>query len=309
MSEHKTFDHLPRGRAPVLGLASAVLLLVSGAPARAESLADLWAAARGKENFQQPDRAELRAAEDLFRRTLDGKEGTEALRQAWRELHWDYLPVRDGGADLVVVRELPEHRTGRGFYAFRRGHVPAIALEAPHGTDDLHTGRIALALFGQGETAAGAWNTVPRAGGDLAHLPDSYFQAFTRAFAAAHPHGLIVQLHGFEAAKRTSAAGMQADAIASNGTRQPPGWLLAVGQGLRASCTDTVKVYPIDIRELGGTTNAQAQLLQGLGHDGFLHVEMSLAFRQRLREEPKLREDFLKCITGVYRKERSDGKE
>src|SRR5690348_11091909 len=168
----------PPRRAPVLGVASAVLLLVSG-PARAEDLADLWAAARGKEDFQQPDRAELRAAEDLFRRTLDGKEETESLRRGWGELHCELLAVREGGADLAVVRELPEHRTGRGFYAFRRGPVPAIALEAPHGTDDLHTGRVALLLFGRGETAAVACNTVGRAAGDLAHLPDSYFQAFT----------------------------------------------------------------------------------------------------------------------------------
>src|SRR5690242_13291669 len=133
-------------RAPALGLASAVLLLVSGAPARAEGLTDLWADARGKEDFQQPDRAELRGAEDLFRRTLEGKEEPESLRRAWRELHCDLLALREAGMDLLVVRELPEHRTGRGFYVFRRGPAPAIALEAPHGTDDMHTGRVALLL-------------------------------------------------------------------------------------------------------------------------------------------------------------------
>jgi hypothetical protein len=283
----------------------AVLLLVSGVPARAESLTDLWAAARGKGEFQKPDREELRTAEKLFKSTLAGKEETAALKRSWKELHWD-LDVSSGDEDVLVLRELAEHRTGRGFYLFRRGKVPAIALEAPHGTDDLHTGQIALQLFGQGQAAAGAWNSLPRAGADLAHLPDSYFQAFTRAFAETHRSGIVLQLHGFEANKRTSTAGMGADVIASNGTKRPPRWVLGAAKCLRENCTEALKVYPTDVAELGGTTNAQSLLLQDLGHDGFLHLEMSLGFRKRLREEGKLREDFLKCLTGIYRKERSN---
>ena len=161
-----------------------------------------------------------------------------------------------------------------------------------------------MSLFGQGGVRAGAWNTVRRSGGDLAHLPASYLQAFTRAFAATHRRGLLVQLHGFETSKRTSEAGAAADMIVSNGTREPPLWLLAVARGFRDGVARKVKVYPNDIKELGGTTNAQANLLRDLGHDGFLHVDMSQGLRKQLRDDQSLREVFLKCLTEVYRKER-----
>jgi hypothetical protein len=289
---------------PALHLASALLLLVSGTGGRAEGLTALWDAARGEGEYQAPGAEELREAEELFRRTLQGKEEAEPLNRAWGKLHWELAAVTGEREPFLVLREQPGHRTGRGFFLFRRGPAPALALEAPHGTDDLYTGKIALSLFDLGEVKAGAWSTVRRAQADPAHLPAGYFQAFTRAFAETHRRGLVIQLHGFEASKRSSEAGIDADLIVSNGTRRPPRWLLAAAQALRDDLTGRVKVYPNDIRELGGTTNAQAQLLQDLGHDGFLHAEMSLALRKRLRDEREAQQVFLKCLTGIYRKER-----
>lgn len=291
-------------RCSVLGCV-AVLVLVSAT--RGEGLADLWTAARGKGEYQMPDRTELRTAEKLFQRTLAGKEDVDALKRSWKDLRFELIEVSAGSEHFLVLRELPEHRTGRGFYVFRRGRTPAIAVQAPHATEDLHTGQIALRLFAEGALAAGAWSTLPRTSADLAHLSASYFQAFTRAFATTSRHGVVVQLHGFEAGKRTSTAGKETDVIASNGTKRPPGWVLGIARALRENWTGSLKLYPTDIRELGGTTNAQVQLLQDLGYDGFLHLEMSLAFRKRLLEDRKLREDFLKCLSGSYRKDRSNG--
>lgn len=275
---------------------------------RADSIQSLWEGARRDGEYRKTSAEELIEAEALFRRTLAGKEETASLREDWRKLNFDLLPVREQGADLLVLREAAEHKTGRGYYVFRRGPALAIALEAPHSTDDLHTGPIALRLFARGEAAAGAWNTVPRARGDLAHLSASWFQVFTRAFAETHKQGLFVQLHGFEMGKRLSEAGMDAEMILSNGTKQPPGWLLHLAQLFRAEFGEKVKVYPRDIRELGGTTNAQALMLQDMGRDRFAHVEMSLPFRKRLREEEKQQEAFLKAITTVFRKDRGEGR-
>ncbi len=65
-----------------------------------------------------------------------------------------------------------------------------------------------------------------------------------------------------------------------------------------------VKIYPTEVKELGGTTNSQADLMGKQGHDGFLHVEMSLPFRQRLKDEPKLRATMLDGLKKACEKER-----
>ncbi len=294
-------------RAPRLGacvVLPALFMPGLSLSARAETLTDLWNAARRDGTYRKPDPEEVRAAEDLFRRTFAAKEDVPTLQAAWRRLHFELLPFEKEGAAWLVLREWPGHKTGRGFYVFRTGPAPAVVVQAPHGWSDLHTGRIALRLLEEHALRAGAWNTISRADGDLAHLPVSHFQAFTQAFAHVSRQGLVVQLHGFEPGKRKSQVGEEAEVVASNGTRRPPGWLLGLAKAWKEKLSLTVRVYPHEVGELGGSTNAQAQLLQGLGHDGFLHVELSLALRQRLRDEERLRAAFFKEVLTIYRRER-----
>ena len=54
--------------------------------------------------------------------------------------------------------------------------------------------------------------------------------------------------------------------------------------------------YPHGIAELGGTTNEQGRLLRARGHGGFLHLEIGLALRLRLKAEPELRRQLLRCL-------------
>jgi hypothetical protein len=286
-----------------LGKALSLLLLVTGST-RADTLADHWDAARRDGKYKPLERDEIKQLEALFKRTLSGKERVEDLAREWARCRFDLIAHKEAGINLLILRETPGHKTGRGFYVFRTDKSHPIAYEAPHGWDDLHTGPIALRLFVQSTAVAGAWNTVGRASGDLAHLPSSCFQAFTSAFAATYPRGVVVQLHGFDNTRRKSKAAQEADMVVSNGTRRPASWVVAAARRLKADVSANVKLYPSDVTELGATTNAQGELLRGLGHEGFLHVEMSLALRKRLREEAKLREAFIKAVQSAYERER-----
>ena len=261
------------------------------------SLAELRTAASRECGWLPPPAPSLGRAEDLFVRTLrrDGQD-LPGLQDAWRDLHMELIPLREGDAEYLVLREPETEKAGRGFYAFRLGPAPAIALEAPHSAFDKHTGEIAVLLLQEGRLMAGAWSTAPRAKADLAHLPQSWFQSFTAAWARACPGGVILQLHGFEQGKRKSDSAAEADMILSGCGADPPAWLKKMSDGLKRSLSGVVKLYPDDVKDLGGTANAQAQLLRGANFDGFAHIEMSVELRRRLVEEQPLRKTFLECI-------------
>jgi hypothetical protein len=238
-------------------------------------------------------------AEALFLRLLEGERGDD-LEAGWRALGFGLHP---GEANDVIM--LWDYEGHRGQYALRGGRTWPLALQAPHRFFDGHTGTIAEQMFAEGGFAAAAWNTTPRrtkAAGekgsrDLAHLRRTYFNAFTRAFGRVHRDGLVVQLHGFARDKRSTEAGRTADLILSDATRSPGPAALAAADCLRRKMPGVVRLYPAEVRELGGTTNANAAALRDLGLEGsFLHVEMSLDLRLRLRDEADLRQRFSVCL-------------
>jgi hypothetical protein len=280
-------------------LTAICLAVPASASEQAGQATELWDVARKGGRFAAPTRDELRTAEDLFRGTLTDNGDEEKLKKAWTKARFEVLVEGQGDNQIWVIREQPDHKEGRGFYLIRRGKTPAIALQAPHGWNDLHTGPIAIALFREGKVRAAALNTVDRLEADLAHRDGTHFQAFTRAFAGEYPRGLIIQLHGFEAKKRKTEDAKEAGIIVSNGTKQPPEWLLDFAGRLKKDVED-VKVFPRDVRELGGTTNAQAKLLVELKHDGFAHLEIGLALRKQLRYMRAQRESFLNAVSATY---------
>lgn len=277
------------------------LALGAGAPAPAQdgiTLAALLGDAIEGGDYAIPRPDELQAAESLFRRlALDIP--ADKLNADAAALGMEI--VTDGL--LVILREQPTARRGRGFYVFRRGS-DADVLHVPHGFKDEMTREIGLALFLEGRFAAAGWNTVPRyyerdgarVDADLAHLPDSWFTAFARATASAWPRGRTLQLHGFANEKRRSPAGAGAALILSNGTEAPPPALRALRDCLSRSLREPAALYPQDVRELGGTTNAQGEALRELRYAGFLHLETSRDLRQRLRDDRTSRATLLNCL-------------
>ena len=207
----------------------------------------------------------------------------------------------------VLVQEPSGRCKGGGGYLLRSAgpNVPLL-ISAPHrGTDKL-TGTIALRLFLEGRAQAAAWNTVPRRDcgsdtGDLARLTRHPFTAFSVAFARTHKQGRVVQIHGFDQARRATVEARAATVILSAGAEQVTPAVLAVAECLRARIAgERVAVYPHDVRELGARRNVQGRELRRIGFTGFIHAELSLDFRQRLADDKDLRSRFRACLeTGL----------
>ena len=199
-------------------------------------------------------------------------------------------------AGFISLYELPNAKQGRGFFAFNPHASHHRLLQAPHGDSDLYTGKIASHLFLEGGFKAAQWNTVKRNISDMAHSNDTYWQAMTQAFAEQYPHGQIIQLHGYDQDTRKTNAGENSDMILSAGHGHPPLWLQQTAHCLKAAFSTRVGLYPFDVNELGATTNVQGQLLQQLGHDGFLHIEMSKDMRRELLDHPEARKLLMSCL-------------
>lgn len=292
--------HMPPRRGPV---AAATLVLMTRTLLSGETIERARRDSRSEE-YQAPPAANLALAVDLFRGLLGAEEDAGRLARLAGEIGLEIIKVLEGGEEFLIVREPVAARSGRGFFIFRRGSTTPLAFQAPHARDDLLTGPLAAKLFRESHAAAAAWSTAPRSAAvkgsrvtaDLAHLPESLLGSFTRAFAAAYPRGIVVQLHGFDGEARRSNASPGWRIVVSGGTRLPPAWLLDSASCFERALGERVAVYPRDIGELGGTTNAQAKLLRSLGHSGFLHIEMDLDARRRLKDGEDARAAFVRCL-------------
>jgi hypothetical protein len=186
-------------------------------------------------------------------------------------------------ADGVAVLAEPEDRTrGAGVVAVRLGPLGGeLVLQAPHPVSDLHTGRIAGALFDAGEARAACFATTHRAdgeGADPAHTPESWLSAATLGLADALPEPLFVQVHGFGEARS------EADAVVSEGAaRARPGEVEAAAKALAVGLGVSDVRTGAEVPALAARTNAQSRLLDGRAR--FLHVELSAGVRERLRED------------------------
>ncbi len=278
----------------------------------AENLPQMLDAASREGAYIAPAAREVAQAEALFLRCLELGDDRQAqcgdtqAQQGWRQLGFEAVEARHGGRSLWVIREIGKNRQGRGFFAFFPGSVSTTALQAPHAFKDENTREIVLHLLAEGDFRAAAWNTVPRTyerdgvkvDADMAHLQETYFMAFSRAFARRYGAGKLVQLHGFAQEKRRSESGASAEVVVSAGSRTPTPAVLGAGRCLKRAGLGEVRIYPDEIRELGATTNLIGSALRALGHNGFIHIEMSGSCRLRLLNEQVARGKLLHCLEG-----------
>lgn len=284
----------PRRR---LVLAAMVLL--------ATTLAVLLRPVRREGGFHVPSVAEAGRARAMFADLLDrASQGTGAAVAA-RAGDFGLAMTQPDVPGSLALAEPAGTCGGRGVYVLREGDaVRPIAVVAPHRGADLHTGEIAAALFAEAPFAAAAWNSAPRRpsegctdGGDVAREPTHYLTAFSQAFARRYRHGRIVQLHGFDGARRQDQAGQEADAIVSDGSRQPAARLLDLADCMSVAFPGrSIRVFPFDTEELGATGNAQGQALRAQGFTGFAHLELSAGFRMALQADPSERARLAVCL-------------
>ncbi len=269
---------------------------LSVVPVQATMLENQLKAASGNADFIVPDQQDLRQIKQQFKDAFNNQESPVDWHRSAMESH--------NQKDFTVIQESPSNRQGRGFFALRSIKSEQWLLQAPHADSDLYTGKIACRLFLEAPFKAAQWNTVSRKTAvkdsdepaDMAHLPDTYWQAFTAAFAETYPDGKIIQLHGYEQKFRKSRAGETTDMILSAGRTDPPQWVKQTAACLKSAFPGRVSLYPMDVKELGGTTNRQGELMQQLGHRGFLHIEMSKKMRQQLLDHSETRNLLIKCL-------------
>jgi hypothetical protein len=278
------------------------LLLLGAMQAGAETTApdlEAWLArAITNTNYRPPAQTDFTRAKELFGHTLTGDRPVTELKAGWEKLGFGFYEVATNGETLWLLSEPPGREFGRGWYLFRTNHQSTLALEAPHARNDVQTGIISLRLFLAGQARVLAAATITRYTADMAHLDDTFFHAFTLAFAETCPTGLVFQLHGFESNNHTNA---RADVIASTGSSSPGSWFTDAIQQFRTSTSLLVLAYPQDTKTLGATTNAQGQALHKAGRCRFLHLEFTKEVRDRLTRDPKLRRAILECLSAAQK--------
>lgn len=247
--------------------------------------------------YQRPTVAELSRGERMFVLLFDGAELQEA-RDIAAELGFSW---KESDVDIVLT---DNNRRGWGEYRFSRTVANKIAIQAPHRYHDRQTGTLTMRLFRRGAAASIALNSVsrrtpllnqPSAQADMARMQDSFHAVYARAFARRFPRGQLLQLHGFDARKRSSNAARKAEIILSSGSPWASPYLVRVQDCFTRQGWHALR-YPDQVRELGATRNSIGSLLRNIGHRGFTHIELNQDMRQRLVADAALLASFATCL-------------
>ena len=207
--------------------------------------------------------------------------------------------------DWIVLRDA-RPCGGGGVYKLRKGAVLPLAITAPHALHDRGTGELAMSSFARSRAAVAAQNTIARDGSDgcealdVARDSEHLFTQFALGFSDRFPNGLVVQLHGFDGERRSTARAQEAAAIVSNGTPSPDAQTLDLADCLsRALAPRHVLVYPTETSDLGGEHNAQGQALREANGAGFVHIELAAETRAAMTGNAELFEAFTTCLEGA----------
>lgn len=253
----------------------------------------------GVQETAQADEAEFRQAREAFADYIGG-DAAAAEDLAALGLKQSELPE----VEQITLFSEKTRCAGKGIYWLKDDGGQPLAITAPHRGSDRHTGELAAMLFLETGAKAAAWNSAPRNPTmdcpnalDLAREEIHPFTAFSLAFAETYPNGRLVQLHGFEGAKRDSDIARDAAMIVSNGTENPGDAVLALADCLSiAFAPRKTLVYPIATNELGALTNAQGQALRENGFDGFIHLEIAADLRAGMTQDDALRSRLAECL-------------
>lgn len=236
------------------------------------------------------------------------------LAQRWQKEHW--LWRGDGLETGFWLTPQPGYEQGQGIFWFRAevlkqkssqalatAQIP-ILLQAPHRYHDRYTGSLVAKLTQvMPYVQVSSWNSLPRylnknsktSFQDLARQQDTLFNLLALEFAREYPDSRIIQFHGYNHKKRRTPEGEDSRIILSNGTRQPDSSLVNLQQCLGQNF-DKVRLYGLDINELGASVNITGKKLRKMDYAGFVHVELSLPVRKLLLSSEKHRQALAICL-------------
>lgn len=237
--------------------------------------------------YVTPSQVDLEKAKTLFY-SLFSSSDFKTDEKTWDLLGFTVERVRS----FLIVKEKKSSQTGKGVYIFNTSKPSQVIVEAPHRLSDKYTGTIAIQLIEDGYFLAAALNTVPRKKANLTREEMTYFNAFTEAFGKSYPQGNIIQLHGFDEERH----GLFTDLIFSATVSSPPSLFYQYGERLKKLPLN-VLLFPDDINILGATKNINAKKLRTTGNRGlFLHLEMDIVLREKLKKNKQFRKHFFGCF-------------
>ena len=206
---------------------------------------------------------------------------------------------RIGGRPTWVVRERTTEQRGLGIYLIHAAIPPSrpVLLQAPHVYFDRRTQGIAAAMFwatdARPELHGLFTNSVHRFQqhtgardkrgfnpADVAHNSMHPFQTATAAVLEVGPL-VVLQLHGFD------GDNVEPTITAIVSAARPEGSTVesALAATTLAEALDlSVARFPEDIQSLGGLENVQGRLVSATTSARFVHVELELRLRNRLRD-------------------------
>lgn len=218
---------------------------------------------------------------------------------AINELSWFTATV----TDKILQLQPPESSQGQIIIKLPVQKDNILILQAPHQYFDLHTGDIARHWFGDSDAQVLMLNTEHRYetdNSDLSRLEKSVFTAVTAGFIGAGGSGIVVQLHGFNDARRQTVSAQHADFILSNGKEKPTLDMVTAQSCLRDSGKLLARVYGRDVFELGATINPVGRLINHTEQSKvrFLHIEMPRHIRLALKNQD-IHPEVITCLLRI----------
>jgi hypothetical protein len=209
-------------------------------------------------------------------------------RAVLKRLDWRAEPVEG-----MLLLRLPVD-----YMVFRQGpEALSCVVQIPHARTEVHLAALAPQIFTDLQ-ARGVWMTQIRRGElDAAHDYLCDLSLATIASVRTIPDLVILSIHGFVPSLSNRLD--DTDIIVSGGTYYPTGRTLRMYEALRKRYRhrDQVLLFPWQTYQLGGTTNAQGQILRSFGYyESFLHFELSRTFRDELREKDAARREFSEVL-------------
>jgi hypothetical protein len=186
------------------------------------------------------------------------------------------------GRSLVVLAERRDPDGtwphGWGLYVHATGSASPIAVAVAHPVDDVETALTGTDVFRMARASdlfiAGTSRYAdPHHAADMAHSPDSVFQAITEAALASVR--LLFEPHGFDEEDHPK----EGQAVISAGVETPSAPARLLASALAASGYSICLYNGTSCEGLGATTNVQGAAARAAGTH-FLHVELDLHLRQ-----------------------------
>jgi hypothetical protein len=219
------------------------------------------------------ERDRARAAVDLLV-AADATAAAEAFAPLGMSVSTGFDPATGRPCALAASRFDTDRSWG--VFAVDLTEPPAhLLVEVPHPGSDLHTERIGLALFravpGAALLIAGAHRRAADDAADVAHQPDSMFQAL--ATHLADRGAVQVQLHGFHDDSLADH-----DVVVSAGAGTSTQYTAPMADALGAAGFDVCRAWSQSCGSLEGRTNAQGREAAAHGQP-FLHIEINRSTR------------------------------